>query len=154
MKHNKAEAIMKSQSLLYGIIGFLSGIIITIIFLSLTTNNMMHAPMNDFRANNYWGDKSTDNHGSMSMHAMTRSLENLSGDAYDEAFINMMIPHHDGAIDMAQLSETRAKHPEIKQLSKDIIASQQKEISDMIKWQKEWNYKTDNMMDMMHGQNH
>jgi uncharacterized protein (DUF305 family) len=52
-----------------------------------------------------------------------------------------MIAHHEGAIEMARLSETRAKHDEIKSLSKVIISAQEKEISDMRHWQGVWGYE-------------
>ena len=42
----------------------------------------------------------------------------------DQHFIVMMIPHHEGAIAMADLALTRAKRPEIKELAKSIMASQ------------------------------
>lgn len=90
-------------------------------------------------------------HSTMSMADMNKELENLSGDAYDKAFIEMMIAHHQGAIDMAKLSPERAKHQEIKDLSLGIISAQEKEISDMRQWQKDWGYSTDESMQMMHG---
>lgn len=90
-------------------------------------------------------------HSTMSMADMNKELENLSGDAYDKAFIEMMIAHHQGAIDMAKLSPERAKHQEIKDLSLGIISAQEKEISDMKQWQKDWGYSTDESMQMMHG---
>lgn len=90
-------------------------------------------------------------HSSMSMNDMTKELENLSGDDFDKAFIEMMIVHHEGAVDMAQLSDSRAKHDEIKELSKEIIAAQEQEINDMKQWQLDWGYKSDEMMQMMHG---
>lgn len=62
-----------------------------------------------------------------------------------------MIAQHQGAIDMAKQSNTRAKHDEIKQLSKDIINTQEKEISEMKQWQKDWGYSSNEMMHMMHG---
>ena len=42
----------------------------------------------------------------------------------DQRFIVMMIPHHDGAIAMADLAISRAKRPEIRALAKRIKASQ------------------------------
>ena len=45
----------------------------------------------------------------------------------DQQFIVMMIPHHDGAIAMADLALTRAQRPEIKELAKSIKASQTRE---------------------------
>lgn len=90
------------------------------------------------------------NHSTMSMSDMNKELENLSGDDYDKAFIEMMVAHHEGAVDMAMLSKTRAKHDEIKKLSLDIITAQKKEITAMKQWQSDWNYKTDDANQIMH----
>ena len=49
-----------------------------------------------------------------------------------------MIPHHQGAIDMAQYLEQSAR-PELQKLGKDIIIAQQAEIEQMQKWLMEWN---------------
>lgn len=68
-------------------------------------------------------------------------LKNLKGDDFDKAFMEEMIIHHEGAIDMAKLIETNAKHDEIKQLGKDIIDAQSKEIDMMQTWQGDWGYK-------------
>lgn len=48
-----------------------------------------------------------------------------AGNATDARFVAGMIPHHEGAIEMAKLAETRAEREEIKQLADDILASQQ-----------------------------
>ena len=65
-------------------------------------------------------------------------LEGKSGDALDRAFLEGMIPHHQGAIDMAQYLE-KSERPELQQLGKDIIEAQTKEIEQMQNWLKEWN---------------
>lgn len=92
------------------------------------------------------------NHSTMSMADMNKEIEKLSGDDYDKAFIEMMIAHHQGAIDMANLTPTRAKHNEIKTLSQAIITAQNKEISDMQQWQMDWGYMTSG--NSMPGMNH
>lgn len=69
----------------------------------------------------------------MSMRG-TETTEN----SVDATFIEGMIPHHEGAIEMANLALLNAKTDEVKNLSKNIIASQQKEIDDMKTWYKEW----------------
>jgi uncharacterized protein (DUF305 family) len=46
----------------------------------------------------------------------------------DQAFFEMMIPHHEGALDMSALAEERADRPELKEFAKKIAADQQKEI--------------------------
>jgi uncharacterized protein (DUF305 family) len=61
---------------------------------------------------------------------------------HDRHFIEMMIPHHEGAIAMAQLAPTRSKHPEVAQLAASIIKAQASEITQMRTWYKNW-YKTD-----------
>ncbi len=84
--------------------------------------------------------KQTTDNSSMTMTEMNEQLESLSGDEFDKAFIEMMISHHEGAVDMANLAATRAKHDEIKTLSKDIISAQTDEISTMQHWQIDWGY--------------
>jgi uncharacterized protein (DUF305 family) len=46
----------------------------------------------------------------------------------DGAFITGMVPHHESAIEMAEMALDQAEHPEIRQLAQDIIASQSDEI--------------------------
>lgn len=47
----------------------------------------------------------------------------------EQAFLDAMIPHHESAIEMAELAEQRGQHAEIKRLAKSIIASQSDEIA-------------------------
>jgi uncharacterized protein (DUF305 family) len=74
----------------------------------------------------------------------------MTGETYDRNFIANMIAHHQGAVDMAKLALTNAKHQELKDMANNIISAQEKEISEMTSWQKEWGYPStsaDNMMD-------
>ena len=64
----------------------------------------------------------------------------VSGEDYDRLFLANMIAHHQGAIDMANLALTTAKHQELKDLAKNIVTAQTGEISNMTSWQKTWNY--------------
>ncbi|OGV90522.1 hypothetical protein A3A66_01715 [Microgenomates group bacterium RIFCSPLOWO2_01_FULL_46_13] len=77
---------------------------------------------------------------SSSMTDMTLSLSDKEGDAFDQAFIQAMIPHHQGAIEMAQLAQQQAKHQEIKDLADAIIEAQNKEINQMQTWLEAWGY--------------
>jgi|GEM_PF-113182 hypothetical protein len=64
----------------------------------------------------------------MSMHmAMNQPY---SGDP-DHDFASMMIPHHQGAIDMAQLELRYGKDPRLRRLAEEIIVTQQQEIAVM-----------------------
>ena len=56
----------------------------------------------------------------------------------DQHFITQMIPHHEGAIEMAQIALLRSKRPEMLSLASAIIEAQQKEIDDMRGWYQEW----------------
>jgi uncharacterized protein (DUF305 family) len=58
----------------------------------------------------------------------------MTGDA-DHDFVNMMIPHHQGAIDMARAELQHGKDPMLRRLAQSIIAAQEKEIMEMSQWQ-------------------
>lgn len=62
----------------------------------------------------------------------------MMGGAIDRHFIEQMIPHHDGAVAMAQLALERSKREEVRTLATAIIADQTKEIQDMTGWYKDW----------------
>jgi uncharacterized protein (DUF305 family) len=51
----------------------------------------------------------------------------------DAAFARMMIPHHEGAIAMAEAAKERGEHEEVKELADAIIAAQEREIEIMRK---------------------
>jgi uncharacterized protein (DUF305 family) len=57
---------------------------------------------------------------------------------FDLMFVEMMIPHHDGAVIMAREALQKAEHQELKTLSNQIIKSQQNEIGQMQEWKKQW----------------
>ena len=85
-----------------------------------------------------------EDHSSMGMMAsnagMMEALTDKTGDEFDKAFLNQMIMHHQSAIDMASTGVTNAYHQEVKDLTKDIITAQTKEILQMRQWQKDWGY--------------
>jgi uncharacterized protein (DUF305 family) len=53
----------------------------------------------------------------------------------DRDFAMMMVPHHQGAIDMAQVELKYGKDPALKKMAQEIIDAQQKEIEEFKKWQ-------------------
>jgi uncharacterized protein (DUF305 family) len=57
---------------------------------------------------------------------------------FDQMFIEMMIPHHEAAIAMAEELQETTERPELEQLTEDIITAQQAEIEQMRQWQAEW----------------
>lgn len=149
----KKENISR-ESILFGIIGLLIGVLLTVfvVTVSVNTNNQtmmrmmgMHTEQNDRMSRS-----------SMSMDGMTNDLKNKSGDEFDKAFLSEMIVHHQGAIDMANLVLQKSTRPELRSLANDIIAAQTKEINQMKAWQQAWGYTTtqsssdDSMMGGMH----
>ena len=56
----------------------------------------------------------------------------------DVDFIAGMIPHHQGAIDMAKIVIEKGKDPEVKALAIQIISAQEKEIAFMQEWLKKY----------------
>jgi uncharacterized protein (DUF305 family) len=71
------------------------------------------------------------------MQAMMRMHQGMdityTGDA-DHDFVTGMIPHHQGAVDMAKIELQYGKDPELRRLAQDIVAAQEKEITFMNAW--------------------
>ena len=72
----------------------------------------------------------------MSMGEMTISSDESK--PFDQRFLEAMISHHQGAIDMAKMAQQMAEHEELKTLADAIIVAQQAEIEQMQSWLKEW----------------
>jgi uncharacterized protein (DUF305 family) len=110
---------MKNQPLLYGIIGLLAGSLLTVLFVTNTVN--------------------TNNYGMMQMMGIRQGTNGSPrANNLDQHFIEQMIPHHEGAIEMARLAQERSERPEILTLAKAIIQSQSQEITQMQTWYKNW----------------
>ena len=119
---------MQTKPLLYGLIGFfIGGFIVSVAATTFDKPN----------------EQSGSNNREMTMSEMVASLKGKRGDEYDKAFIGEMIAHHQSAVDMAKLSASNAKHEEIKRLSNEIVSSQEKEITQMKQWQKDWGHSSD-----------
>lgn len=60
-----------------------------------------------------------------------REMVMVDGEYSDEAFIDAMVPHHRGAIEMAEVALDNAEHPEIRQLAEEIVTAQGDEIEEL-----------------------
>jgi uncharacterized protein (DUF305 family) len=71
--------------------------------------------------------------GLLVLFAVSAGSENQSTRArqIDGAFLTAMVPHHQAAVEMADLARVRAKHPEIEKLAGEIIDAQNREVLDM-----------------------
>lgn len=74
--------------------------------------------------------------GAMDMNEMVDGLR--TADPFDKAFIEVMVPHHESALQMAKQAQERAEHPEIKGLADAIVAAQTRDVSRMMGWLDAW----------------
>ncbi|OWY03454.1 DUF305 domain-containing protein [Thioclava sp. IC9] len=71
----------------------------------------------------------------VSMKSMRQDMmAGIQHDDPDAAFVLGMLPHHQGALDMAKIELASGTDPEIRELARHIIADQQQEISAMRAW--------------------
>ncbi len=114
-----------NNNITFGVGGVVVGVILGMFLVSVVTPyrnesyGMMRAARAPFSDQKIAGDVRTTN-------------------AIDRHFIEQMIPHHEGAIAMAQLAQERAVRPEIRSLATAIIQDQTKEIGVMADWYKDW----------------
>jgi uncharacterized protein (DUF305 family) len=74
--------------------------------------------------------------GSMDKMHAAMALIKRSGDS-DVDFVNLMLPHHQAAIDMAKTQLLYGKDPQMRRLAQEIITDQQSEIELMQLWLKQ-----------------
>jgi uncharacterized protein (DUF305 family) len=72
---------------------------------------------------------------SRGMDAMNADMAGaMSAEDIDVAFVCSMIPHHQGAIDMAKAEIAHGDDPWAKAMAEKVIAAQEQEIADMLAW--------------------
>ncbi len=72
------------------------------------------------------------------MADMNAALRGKTGADFDKAFLDEMIVHHQGAVDMAKLVLTSSQRPELKTFANEIITAQSREIGQMQAWKGTW----------------
>ncbi len=72
------------------------------------------------------------------MKQLSSELDDKSANALDKAFVENMIVHHEGAIEMAKKVVDKTKRPEVKALAEEIITTQTTEVETMNGWLKAW----------------
>lgn len=71
----------------------------------------------------------------MDMAEMTALMD---AEPFDRAFIDAMVPHHEGAIMMAEQQLDAGQDPVLRALAEEIIDEQAVEIDQMQMWREEW----------------
>lgn len=61
-----------------------------------------------------------------------------SAKPFDRAFIDMMVPHHQGAIRMARIELEQGEDPQLHDLAQLIVSAQSREITEMNRWREQW----------------
>lgn len=119
--------------------------LLTVIFAFLTAcgsepaanNQAVQAPANNSTAFDHSNMNHADTDRSNNSHTMSSSPGAASA-PYELQFIDSMTAHHQAAVEIAILAESRAAHPEIKELAANIIADQEREVATMSKWREQW----------------
>ncbi|HEY0934578.1 MAG TPA: DUF305 domain-containing protein [Trebonia sp.] len=74
------------------------------------------------------------NVAAMNKMSQTMGASSMTGDP-DRDFVGMMVPHHQGAIDMAKVELKYGKDPVLRRMAADVVAAQEREIAEMKAWQ-------------------
>ena len=80
-------------------------------------------------------------HMAKEMRVMNEKMVAALGTAdaeYEKRFIDMMIPHHQGAVLMAKDALQKATKPELKEMAKKMIQEQEKEIAMLKEYRSQW----------------
>jgi uncharacterized protein (DUF305 family) len=67
----------------------------------------------------------------LAMSNMNRSMLTTPTDDIDRDFVNVMVPHHQGAIDMARAEIKYGRNDALRQLAKRMVSEQEEEISSL-----------------------
>lgn len=100
------------------------------------------------------------NHSQMN-HSAMQSAPNAAAQAFDLQFLDTMIVHHEGAIEMARAAEAKTQNADLKIFAARVVADQTREINQMKQWRGQWfagrpsalNMEMAGMADSMKGMN-
>jgi uncharacterized protein (DUF305 family) len=118
---NKGKRIRKMRLCIYVLIPATISLVVGVI-IGITSSNSFGAST----------EKSFQQLMDEAMSSMDRGMGNatMTGDP-DHDFAAMMIPHHQGAIDMAKAELLYGKDPVLRRLAQEIIVTQEQEIEVM-----------------------
>jgi uncharacterized protein (DUF305 family) len=121
---------MQSSIFKSNFVGFSISAIVLVAGLAACSNSAQNSMPNQ---------TSTGGMPAMDHSSMSHNMDLGPADAeYDLRFIDSMIPHHQGAVEMAKEVLQKSKRPELRKLAQAVIASQDQEINQMQQWRKTW----------------
>jgi uncharacterized protein (DUF305 family) len=91
------------------------------------------ASAQDMKGMNMGGNPS-DQANMAAMEKMQKDMPKQGTGNPDKDFVTMMMPHHQGAIDMAKVELQYGRDPALKKMASKIVKDQEKEISQMRSW--------------------
>lgn len=94
-------------------------------------------PLKQEAANHAGMDHAGMDHAGMN-HSAMQSAPNAAAQVYDLQFLDTMIAHHQGAVEMAKAAETKTQNAELKTFAARIVADQEREINEMKRWREQW----------------
>ena len=82
-------------------------------------------------------------HAGLNLSAQQAGMDHMDGAGmirgkrpFDRAFVDEMIPHHRGAIRMAEVVLARTRDPELRKLAEGVVTAQKREIAEMESFRK------------------
>ena len=123
----------------------ISGIVLislTTLFLAACSNTQGRHQSHESTGHGMMGKEGMD-HGMMGKEGMGHDMDHAmdlgpADDTFDLRFIDGMIVHHQGAVEMAEEALLKSQRPEILALAEEIIAAQAVEIDLMNRWKRAW----------------
>lgn len=100
-------------------------------------SNANHAGMDHSKMDHSTMDHSKMDHSTMD-HSNMQSSPNAASAPHDLQFIDTMIVHHEGAVDMAGMVADRTRNTQLRKFAEDIERDQEKEIAQMKQWREKW----------------
>ncbi len=125
-----------NQSLVVGLAAFIAGLFVA--FVAWNGYGMMSGYLGGMMGSRTAAPVTQTIGMQDAMHGMTIGLSGKTGASFDRAFLDEMIVHHEGAVLMAQQALLNAEHQELKDMARDIITAQTKEIEQMKTWRAAW----------------
>ena len=77
-------------------------------------------------------------HDMANMQSMHKSSPNAAKAPYEQQFLDTMAMHHQMAMHMASLVESRSDSQHLKDMAKKMMAEQEKEIAQLKGWKEQW----------------